>query len=148
MLLLCSSHLSTRLSSRSRKSRGSYRSRRSTVTTRARRSLFTRLSLNTMKIVLIQLRSSFEIEGRCCIYNAAAILITGPKRKDHISPVSVSLHWLYISFIIDFNIIILTLKTLNGLPPKYISDPLTSYVPLCLLMEPCWSLLSISSDRG
>ena len=41
----------------------------------------------------------------------------------------IDLHWLPVKERIDFKILLLTFKALNGLSPKYISDVLTKYVP-------------------
>ncbi len=40
-----------------------------------------------------------------------------------------SLHWLPVTFRIDFKVILLVYKSLNGLGPKYIADMLTEYKP-------------------
>ena len=48
---------------------------------------------------------------------------------DHITPVLRSLHWLPVCERIDFKILQLVYKVLNGLGPKYISDLLLHYEP-------------------
>ncbi len=40
-----------------------------------------------------------------------------------------SLHWLPVTFRIDFKVLLLVYKSLNGLGPKYIADMLTEYKP-------------------
>lgn len=70
---------------------------------------------------------------------AAAGLIT--ERRDH-TPVLAPLHWLPVRFRIDFKMLLLTLKDLNCLAPKYISDLLTWYVPPYLICR--WSLAGYS----
>ncbi len=47
----------------------------------------------------------------------------------HITPVLRSLHWLPVTFRIDFKVLLLIYKYLNGLGPKYIADMLTEYKP-------------------
>ncbi len=44
-------------------------------------------------------------------------------------PVLGSLHWLPVTFRIDFKVLLLVYKSLNGLGPKYITDMLTEYKP-------------------
>ncbi len=39
------------------------------------------------------------------------------------------LHWLPVTFRIDFKVLLLINKSLNGLGPKYIADMLTEYKP-------------------
>ena len=63
------------------------------------------------------------------VQNAAARLITGTRRSEHITPVLATLHWLPVSFRVDFKILLLTLKALNGLAPPYIVDLLEPHVP-------------------
>ena len=48
------------------------------------------------------------------IQNAAARFLTCTKRCDHITPILAALHWLPVSFRIDFKILLLVFKALNG----------------------------------
>ncbi|XP_076578637.1 LOW QUALITY PROTEIN: uncharacterized protein LOC143315073 [Chaetodon auriga] len=61
------------------------------------------------------------------IQNAAARVLTNTRKMDHITPVLRSLHWLSVSQRIDFKILLLVYKALNGLGLKYILDLLTPY---------------------
>ncbi len=63
------------------------------------------------------------------IQNAAARILTRNRKSEHITPVLRSLHWLPVTFRIDFKVILLVYKSLNGLGPKYIADMLTEYKP-------------------
>lgn len=56
------------------------------------------------------------------VQNAAARLITGTRRRDHITPVLQRLHWLPVRQRIMFKLAVLTYKALNGLAPPYLSD--------------------------
>ncbi len=56
------------------------------------------------------------------VQNAAARLLTGAKKHDHITPILASLHWLPVSFRIQFKILLIVFKALNGQAPSYISD--------------------------
>ena len=49
------------------------------------------------------------------VQNAAASLLPGKRKRDHITPVFASLHWLPVRFKIDFKILLLDFKVLNGL---------------------------------
>ena len=65
-----------------------------------------------------------SVKKRQLIQNAAARVLTKTKRLEHITPVLRSLHWLPVAYRIDFKIILLTYKALNGLGPHYMSDML------------------------
>ncbi len=56
------------------------------------------------------------------VQNAAARLLTGAKNHDQITPILASLHWLPASFRIQFKILLIVFKALNGQAPSYISD--------------------------
>ncbi len=63
------------------------------------------------------------------IQNSAARILTRTRKPEHITPVLRSLHWLPVTFRIDFKVLLLLYKSLNGLGPKYIEDMLTEYKP-------------------
>ena len=77
------------------------------------------------------------------IQNIAVQVLTKTKKMDHITPVLRSLHCLSVCRRIDFKILLLISKALNGSGPKYISDLLLRNEP----SRPLWSsragLLSI-----
>ena len=56
------------------------------------------------------------------LQNAAARLISNVPRYSHITPVLWSLHWLPVKFRIDFKILLLTFKAVNGHVPGYSTD--------------------------
>ena len=56
------------------------------------------------------------------VQNAAARLITGIRKHDHITPILMDLHWLPVNERIQFKILLLTFKSLNGLAPVYIDE--------------------------
>lgn len=63
---------------------------------------------------------------------AAAAFLMGSKRYEHITPVLATLHWLPVSFRIDFSILLLVFKALKGQAPIYITELLIPYQPdLC-----------------
>ena len=55
------------------------------------------------------------------IQNAAATVLANTKKVEHITPVLKSLHWLPACQRIDFKILLLVYKAINGLGSKYIS---------------------------
>ncbi len=63
------------------------------------------------------------------IQNAAARILTRTRKSEHITPVLRSLHWLPVTFRIDFKVLLLIYKSLNGLGSKYFADMLTEYKP-------------------
>ena len=56
------------------------------------------------------------------VQNAAARVLTGVRRRDHITPSLASLHWLPVQYRIEFKILLLTYKACNGLAPQYLKD--------------------------
>uniref|UniRef100_A0A3B1IUE7 Reverse transcriptase domain-containing protein n=1 Tax=Astyanax mexicanus TaxID=7994 RepID=A0A3B1IUE7_ASTMX len=77
------------------------------------------------------------------VQNAAARVLTRTKKREHITPVLASLHWLPVSFRIDFKILLLVFKCLTGSAPQYISELLTEYVPDRALRSSGAALLGI-----
>ena len=63
------------------------------------------------------------------IQNYAARLIFGAKKKEHITPILIKLHWLPIKYRIDYKIALLCFKCLNNLAPMYLQNLLKIYVP-------------------
>ncbi len=61
------------------------------------------------------------------VQNAAAL--TRTRKYEHISPVLSTLHWLPIKLLIDFQILLITYKALNGLAPQYWNELLSHYSP-------------------
>ena len=56
------------------------------------------------------------------VKNAAARLLTGSKKWEHITPVLASLHWLPVQQRIIFKTVLMVFKAINGKAPSYISD--------------------------
>ncbi|TWW58995.1 putative RNA-directed DNA polymerase from transposon X-element [Takifugu flavidus] len=63
------------------------------------------------------------------IQNAAARVLTGIDKRDHITPVLASLHWLPVKFRIIFKTLLLTYKVLRGLAPSYLEELVIPYQP-------------------
>ena len=62
------------------------------------------------------------------VQNSAARLLTRTRKREHITPVLASLHWLPVRFRIDFKILLITFKALNGFSPAYIADLLSLHI--------------------
>jgi hypothetical protein len=73
------------------------------------------------------------------VQNAAAKLVCGISRYDHVTPPLEGLHWLPISFRIQFKVLLLCYKSLHGKGPQYLQELLTPY-------QPARSLRSASSN--
>jgi len=56
------------------------------------------------------------------VQNAAARLVSGTRRSEHITPVLRQLHWLPVRQRIEFKMSVLVYKALNGLSPQYLAD--------------------------
>ncbi len=59
----------------------------------------------------------------------SSYILTRTRKYDHISHVLSTLHWLPIKHRIDFKILLITYKALNGLAPQYLSELLSHYSP-------------------
>ena len=68
-----------------------------------------------------------EINKLQHVQNAAARLVEGAEKQEHITPVLQTLHWLPIRARIDFKIILIAYKALNNQAPTYISELITPY---------------------
>ena len=55
-----------------------------------------------------------ELNRLQLVQNAAAHFLTGTKKREHITPVLSSLHWLPVRYRVDFKIILFVFKSLNG----------------------------------
>jgi len=57
-----------------------------------------------------------------CVQNAAARLVTGTLRRDHITPVLRQLHWLPVRQRVDFKLALLVYKALHDATAAYLVD--------------------------
>ena len=85
----------------------------------------------------------FLIDGLQTVQNAAARVSTRTKKYDHFKPVLKQLHWLPVSQRIDYKILLLTYKALNGQAPGYIIDLLKPYTPTRNLRSSSKNLLNV-----
>uniref|UniRef100_A0A669BFN4 Reverse transcriptase domain-containing protein n=1 Tax=Oreochromis niloticus TaxID=8128 RepID=A0A669BFN4_ORENI len=77
------------------------------------------------------------------VQNAAARLLTGTKRREHITPVLASLHWLPVSYRIQFKVLLFVFKSLNARAPPYLSELLSAYAPRKTMRSSSKLMLSI-----
>ena len=63
------------------------------------------------------------------VQHAAARMITGLKKRDHITPALRDLHWLPIEKRILYKVLLLVFKSMHGKGPAYLAELLPAYVP-------------------
>ena len=81
------------------------------------------------------------------VKNAAAHLVCGAIKYDHITQVLRALHWLPIEYRIEYKIILLCFKARHGLAPGYISDLLQLHRPARSLRSNSLNLLEVPRTR-
>lgn len=81
------------------------------------------------------------------VQNAAARVLTGKRKRDHITPVLRHLHWLPVDYRINFKILLLTFKCLNGLAPEYLKELLHVHTPARVLRSANLLLLDVPRSR-
>ncbi len=79
--------------------------------------------------------------------NAAARLLTGTRKYEHISPVLIALRWLPIKLRVEFKILNLFFKSLNSLAPGYLTELLLSHKPVRSLRLVHLKMLSVPRTR-
>ena len=82
------------------------------------------------------------------IQNIAARMITGTQSTDHITPILKNLHWLPVEARINFKILLITYKILNGQSTSYLAPIIQEYQPLRTLRSSTRSLLCIPSIKS
>ncbi len=81
------------------------------------------------------------------VQNAAARFLTGTKKRDHITPVLASLHWLPIKLRVDFKVLLFAYKALHNSAPDYICDLIKPYTAPRSLRSSDQLLLSVPRSR-
>lgn len=81
------------------------------------------------------------------VQNAAARILTGAKKYDHITPVLVSLHWLPVHIRADFKTLLLTYKAVNGIGPSYLKELVVPYEPARSLRSQGTGLLTVPRTK-
>ena len=63
------------------------------------------------------------------IQNSAVRIITCTRKREHITPILVTLHWLPIDKRIQYKILLYTYKVVNHIAPEYIAELFTLHHP-------------------
>ena len=63
------------------------------------------------------------------VQNAAARVLTGTKRREHITPVLRQLHWLPVEVRIEFKVLVMTFKCIHNFAPPYLCQMIRPYTP-------------------
>ena len=82
------------------------------------------------------------------IQNIAARMISGTQTTDHITPILKNLHWLPVEARINFKILLITYKILNGQSASYLEPIIQEYHSLRTLRSSSRSLLCIPSIKS
>ena len=77
------------------------------------------------------------------VQNTAARLVLRVPRHEHITPALEELHWLPVRQRINYKILLMTYKALNGMAPEFISDLIQLYVPTRSLRSSSGSHLEV-----
>ena len=67
------------------------------------------------------------------IQNTAAHVLTGTWKQDHISPVLASQHWLPVKSSVEFKVLLLTYKVLNGQATLFLKELIVPLHPIRML---------------
>ncbi|XP_036068103.1 uncharacterized protein LOC118598825 [Oryzias melastigma] len=81
------------------------------------------------------------------VQNAAARVLVGARKRDHITPVLASLHWLPVHFRVHFKILLFVFKSLSGLAPPYLDELLSPYTPARCLRSADQLLLEVPRSK-
>jgi len=88
-----------------------------------------------------------ELSRLQLVQNSAARILTRTNRRSHISPILKELHWLPVSYRINFKILVLVFRALHGQAPPYISDLIQRYAPVRALRSVDQTLLTVPRTR-
>ena len=91
--------------------------------------------------------STYQLNKLQRAQNAAARLIFQKSKYYHVRPLLYNLHWLPVKFRIDFKILLLTYKAINGLAPFYLQELITGAQQARAPVLKCrWSVFYIVRD--
>ena len=91
--------------------------------------------------------SGYLIQRLQRVQNFAARVVCQLRRENHITPILRQLHWLPVSKRIEFKVILITFKVLNGRSPKYLQELVSPYQPVRQLRSSNQGLLTVPSTR-
>ncbi|XP_046551047.1 uncharacterized protein LOC124260773 [Haliotis rubra] len=81
------------------------------------------------------------------VQNTAVRVIARHQKYDHITPVLHSLHWLPVRYRIQYKILLLVFKCVNGLAPSYLSNLLKKHYPPRSLRSGSQYFLEVPTTR-
>ncbi len=81
------------------------------------------------------------------IQNCAARLVTRTRKREHITPVLLQLHWLPVRYRSWYKILLHTLKIMSGQAPVYLNDLVQKHRPVRLLRSEFASLLGVRRTK-
>ena len=84
-----------------------------------------------------------KLQNLQLVQNSAARLVTGTRRREHITPVLFALHWLPIRQRIKFKLLLLVYRCTHQLAPVYLTDLVVPYVPARSLRSADQNLLTV-----
>ena len=73
--------------------------------------------------------SSANLDRLQSVRNTLARVVTGTRRRDHITPVLAGLHWLPVQARITFKVAVMVYKIRETRQPTYLSELITDYIP-------------------
>ena len=75
------------------------------------------------------------------IQSSAARILMRVRKKEHITPILFSSHWLPVSFRIGYKLLLLTYKSINRHAPPYLQEPIIPQTSTCTFRSASGSLL-------
>ncbi len=81
------------------------------------------------------------------VQNAAARLLTGSRKHEHITPILFSLKWLLVRFRIEYKLLVFVFKSLNGLSPTYLDALVKRHTSARSLRYSDQQLLTVPRSR-
>ena len=103
------------------------------LTTLVHALIISRLDHCNALYVVLPLRLTRKLQ---MVQNAAARLLSGVRKDQHISPTLAALHWLPVRFCVDFKVLMIIYKALNGLGPQYLADRFLPPITCLLYTSP------------
>ena len=80
------------------------------------------------------------------VQNAAALMILGGSRRDHVTPLLIKLHWLPVEKRILFKVLLIFFKCKIGEAPLYLQELLDPYCPQSRLRSSTKDLYNLPDD--
>jgi len=82
------------------------------------------------------------------VQNSSARLVTRTHKREHITPVLNSLHWLPVIYRSQYKILMYTFKALQGTAPRYLEELVVPYQPTRSLRSESGAFLAVPTTRG